>query len=165
MSGGGFVEVTPVGRGSNPVWRLISVVILATGPVIAACGYVDGGTESLQLYVGGALSLFLVPIGIGAWRATTRAQRRLLRLEAVGLPATGEVLTSQSDGGEMPNVILTVRISGPHVPPFATTVTTRPGPGTKPGSRLTVLVDPDDGTFLIRDFDDADFTPYPRDDG
>jgi hypothetical protein len=88
----------------------------------------------------------------------------LLRLEAVGLPATGEVLRSESDGGEMPNLILTVRISGPHVPPFGTTVTARPGPSTKPGSRLTVLVDPDDGTFLIRDFDDADFTPDPPDD-
>ncbi|ROP35518.1 hypothetical protein [Saccharothrix texasensis] len=164
MSGPGFVEVNPVGRGSNPLWRLISAVILATGPVIAAFGYVDGGADSAQLYVGGVLSLFLVPIGIGAWRATTRARNRLLRLEAVGLPATGEVLTAENDGGEVTNMILTVRISGPGTPPFETTVTTQPGPGTKPGSRLTVLVDPDDGTFLIRDFEDADFLSGSHDD-
>ncbi|MCE6996484.1 hypothetical protein LZG04_16995 [Saccharothrix sp. S26] len=159
MAGGGFVEVHPAGRGPNVVWRVVSVVIAGVGPVIAAFGYGDDGIESGQLVVGGVLSLFLVPVGIGVWRGATRARRRLLRLDAVGLPATGLVLATRSDGGEMPEIVVTVRISGPDVPAFDTTVTVRFDPVIRPGYELTVLVDPDDGTFLIRDFDDADFVP------
>ncbi|MBW4716774.1 hypothetical protein [Saccharothrix obliqua] len=159
MSDDGLVELRPVGRGPNLLWRLLSVAAAATGPVIAWFGHREAGTDSAQFYVGGVLALFLVPTGIGMWRATSRARRRLLRLDAVGLPAVGEVLTAESDGGEMPDVVMAVRISGPDVPPFEVTVTARPGPTTTPGSRLTVLVDPADGSYLIRDFDDADFFP------
>ncbi len=159
MADDGLVELHGVGRGPNVGWRLLSLAIGFTGPVLAAFGYAEAGTDSIQFYVGAGLSLILVPLGIGTWTATTRGRARLLRLDEVGLPATGEVLTAEDDGGEMPNMILRVRISGPDVPPFETTVTGRSGPTTKPGSRLTILVDPDDGTFLIRDFDDANFIP------
>ncbi|MFD7660155.1 hypothetical protein ACFV4N_39770 [Actinosynnema sp. NPDC059797] len=165
MSDEGLVDVNPVGRGSNLFWRLLSLAFVLTGPVIAAFGYREAGDESLQFYVGIGLSLLLVPVGIGAWRAVTRARKRLLRLDAVGLPAVGEVLTARNDGGEITKVILTVRISGPDVPPFRATLTTDPGPNTKPGGRLTVLVDPDDGTFLVRDFEDANFISELSDDG
>ncbi|NUT48502.1 MAG: hypothetical protein HOV94_14510 [Saccharothrix sp.] len=164
MSGEGLVEMHPVGRGANVLWRLVSVAIALTGPVIAAFGYRDGGSDSVQLYVGAGLSLILVPVGVGAWRGTGRARRRLLRLDAVGLPATGVVIAAEDDGGEVTNVKVTMRISGPDVPPFEATVTTSPGPGTKVGNEVTVLVDPDDGTFLVRDFDDADFMRERRGD-
>ncbi|WIV58905.1 hypothetical protein [Amycolatopsis nalaikhensis] len=89
MTDSGFVEVRGVGRERNVGWRVLSGLLVAVGPVVAALA--DGTS---QLVLGGVLAIVLVPTGVGLWRGTTRAKRRLLRLDEVGLPATAAILTA-----------------------------------------------------------------------
>ena len=150
MTESGFVEVRGVGRGRNVGWRLLSAVLVAAGPVVAAFA-----SAAPQLVLGGVLSLVLVPTGIGLWRGTSRAKRRLLWLDEVGLPATAAILAVEEGGGDDNPLSLTVRVSGPDVPAFEAVLRTGYRPDLKPGRELTAVVDPGDRTFLIREFDDA----------
>lgn len=159
--GDGLVDVVGVGRGPNIGWRLLSIAFALFGPVLAAFGYAEDGTDSLQLYVGGVLTLIFTPVGIGTWTGTTRARRRLLRLDAVGLPATAKILTARGDGGEDERLDMLLRISGPDVPPFEAQYRCSMNPSFTPGRLLTAVVDPDDGTFLIREVEDANWRPSP----
>ncbi|MDX3188373.1 hypothetical protein PV458_08195 [Streptomyces sp. MN03-5084-2B] len=152
MTESGFVEVQGAGRGRNTGWRLLSVLLVAAGPVVAATA---GGTA--QFVLGGVLTVVLVPTGIGLWRGTTRAKQRLLRLDEVGLPAQAEILAAEEGGGDDNPLRLTLRVSGAGVPAFEAVVTTGYRPDLTPGRELTAVVDPGDRTFLIRELDDANW--------
>ncbi|MEU6154751.1 hypothetical protein ABZ816_32645 [Actinosynnema sp. NPDC047251] len=155
----GLVEVVGVGRGRNVGWRLLSLAFALAGPIVAWFGYDEDGPVSAQLVVGSLLTLLLTPMGIGIWRGTTRTRARLLRLDEVGLPATAEILAARSDGGEDEHVEMLLRISGPDVPPFRAEYRCGMNPSYVRGRLLTAVVDPDDGSFLIREVEDANFDP------
>ncbi|QQQ79721.1 hypothetical protein IOD16_15760 [Saccharothrix sp. 6-C] len=131
MTEDGFVEA----RGGNVVPRLFAVALMATGPVVYAAG--DGGA------LGIVLTAVLLPLGIAVWRAVTRAARRLLRLDEVGLPATAVVLSVEPIS-EDPTVRVRLLIKGPDVPEFVVEHDTRYDPHLKPGNELVAVVDPDD---------------------
>ncbi|ROP35278.1 hypothetical protein [Saccharothrix texasensis] len=131
MTEDGFVEA----RGGNVIPRLFAVALMATGPVVYAAD--DGST------LGIVLTAVLLPLGIAVWRAVTRAARRLLRLDEVGLPATAVVLSVEPIS-EDPTVRVRLLIKGPDVPEFVVEHDTRYDPRLKPGNELVAVVDPDD---------------------
>ncbi|WP_410561814.1 hypothetical protein [Amycolatopsis sp. cmx-4-61] len=152
MTGSGFVEVQGAGRGRNIGRRLLSVSLVVAGPVVAAAA---GGMD--QPVLGGVLAAVLMPMGVSLWRGTTRAKRRLLRLDEVGLLAKAEILAAAAGGGDDNPLRLTLRVSGPEVPAFEAVVTTGYRPDLVPGRELTAVVDPADRTFLVRELDDANW--------
>ncbi|MGW6444477.1 hypothetical protein [Lentzea sp. NPDC055074] len=135
MAGDGFVEVRGANRDRNVVLRLFAVGLMVTGPIVCAAN--DGGT------VGIVLTVVLLPLGIAVWRGITRAKRRLLRLDEVGLPATAHVLTTESIS-EDATVRVRLLIRGPDVPEFVIEHDTRYDPALRPGNELVATVDPDD---------------------
>ncbi|GHH38989.1 hypothetical protein [Lentzea cavernae] len=135
MAGDGFVEVRGADRGGNVVPYLFAVALMVTGPIVYAAA--DGGT------VGIVLTVVLLPLGIGVWRGVTRAKRRLLRLDEVGLPATAVVLSVEPIS-EDPTVRVRLLVKGPDVPEFVVEHDTRYDPALKPGNTLVATVDPDD---------------------
>ncbi|MEV0677109.1 hypothetical protein AB0I60_11355 [Actinosynnema sp. NPDC050436] len=157
--GDGVVDVVGVGRGPNIGWRLVSLAFALAGPITAWFGYAEDGLWSAQMVVGSVLALLLTPLGIGVWRGTTRTRRRLLRLDEVGLPATAEILSARGDGGEVEHVEMVLLISGPDVPPFRAEYRCAMDSGFRRGRLLTAVVDPDDGTFLIREVEDGNWVP------
>ena len=134
MAGDGFVEVHGVSRGRNVVPRLFAVGLMVTGPIVHAVN--DGGT------VGVVLTVLLLPLGIAVWRGITRAHRRLLRLDEVGLPAVAHVLTMEPIS-EDATVRARLLIKGPDVPEFVIEHDARYHPALRPGNKLVATVDPD----------------------
>lgn len=135
MAEDGFVEVRGANRGDNVVLRLFAAALVVTGPIVYAAN--DGGT------VGIVLTVVPLPLGIAVWRGISRAKRRLLRLDAVGLPATAEVLSVEPIS-EDATVRVRLRISGPDVPGFVIEHDAGYHPVFTPGNRLVAAVDPDD---------------------
>ncbi|MEJ2852592.1 MULTISPECIES: hypothetical protein [unclassified Saccharothrix] len=135
MAESGFVEVRGANRGNNVVLHLFAVALMVTGPIVYAS--TDGGT------VGIVLTVILLPLGIGVWRGTGRAKRRLLRLDEVGLPATAFVLTSEPIS-EDATIRVRLLIRGPDVPEFLIDHDTSYHPSLKAGNKLDAVVDPDD---------------------
>ncbi|MFT7838116.1 hypothetical protein Q5530_18425 [Saccharothrix sp. BKS2] len=135
MAEDGFVEVRGANRGDNVVLRLFAVALVVTGPIVYAAN--DGAT------IGIVLTAVLLPLGIAVWRGITRAKRRLLRLDEVGLPATAVVL-SMEPISEDATVRVRLLIKGPDVPEFVTEHDARYHPSLRPGNKLVAVVDPDD---------------------
>ncbi|NUT93971.1 MAG: hypothetical protein HOY78_18315 [Saccharothrix sp.] len=135
MAESGFVEVRGANRGNNVILHLFAVALMVTGPIVYAAN--DGGT------VGIVLTVILVPLGIAVWRGIARAKRRLLRLDAVGLPATAHVLTYEPIS-EDSTVRVQLLIKGPDVPEFIIEHDAPYHPSLRAGNKLDAVVDPDD---------------------
>ncbi|WP_367129109.1 hypothetical protein [Saccharothrix sp. HUAS TT1] len=134
MAEDGFVEVHGANRGNNVFLRLFAVALMVAGPIVYAAN--DGATGGI------VLTAVLLPLGIAVWRGITRAKRRLLRLDEVGLPATAAVLTVEPIS-EDSTIRVRLLIRGPDVPEFIIEHDARYHPSLKPGNKLVAAVDPD----------------------
>ncbi|MFI9810745.1 hypothetical protein [Saccharothrix variisporea] len=135
MAESGFVVVHGANRGNNVFLHLFAVALMVAGPIVYAAN--GGGT------LGIVLTALLLPLGIGVWRGTGRAKRRLLRLDEVGLPATAHVLTHEPIS-EDSTVRVRLLIKGPDVPEFITEHDAPYHPSLRAGNKLDAVVDPDD---------------------
>ena len=147
---GNFQQVIPQGLVARVSSYIGAAVLLLLGPammiVVAA-----GGAFELPTLIGG-IAILVTAGGFGILSAvsTMRMRRRVLRLERTGRPATAEVVSSRSASlGEETGIEVTLRVSGPDVPPFELKHRSTENRIAALGSSFPVIVDPADGAYLI----------------
>ncbi|MBK3566258.1 MULTISPECIES: hypothetical protein [unclassified Streptomyces] len=118
------------------------------GPVMLACT-VFGGAELLLMGV--VFTVIFLPVGLGLWFHTNLEREHNRRLDAVGVPATAEILdlTDFEWNGEESGVLVELRISGPGLRTFETTWKRTHHPALRVGLWCKAVVDPAGGRFRV----------------
>ncbi|MEV0646016.1 hypothetical protein AB0I28_12200 [Phytomonospora sp. NPDC050363] len=140
---------------TGPVWAgslyLCCLLMIAAGPVVLGAAVVAPDSERVPDVVTGAVLLLLLPAGLLLWAATARGRRRERRLDRVGVPATAEILASQTvDIGEQDGVRLTLRVTGDGFGAFESVVEVSAEDDLTVGALLPALVDVERKVFAIR---------------
>lgn len=128
----------------------VAAVVVPCGPAVLAVGALLHDRHWIVLLVGTLTTAVSVPAGLALWRLTSRNRAGTRRLEAVGVRATAEVLTSTltaSDEGHTYEVAM--RVSGVGFEPFEVTQSRTDDAGLSAGTRLQALVDPSDRSYTM----------------
>ncbi|MFJ9896484.1 hypothetical protein ACIQPR_24485 [Streptomyces sp. NPDC091280] len=140
--------VDRVGPGDAVILYSSAAALCLCGPVVLACA-VLGGAELLLL--GGVFTVVFLPVGLGLWLHTNVEREHNRRLDAVGVPATAEILdlTDLEGNGEESGVLVELRISGPGLRTFETTWKRSHHPFLRVGLRCGAVVDPAGRRFRV----------------
>ncbi|MEU8698325.1 hypothetical protein AB0C61_11715 [Streptomyces sp. NPDC048680] len=130
----------------------VAALVVSCGPAVLAVTPLLPDRHWIVLLVGTLTTAVSVPGGIALWLLASRNRAGTRRLEAVGVRATAEVLTSTltaSDEGH--TYVVAMRVSGLGFEAFEVTQSRTGGAGLSAGTRLQALVDPFDRSYTILD--------------
>ncbi|GGX94971.1 hypothetical protein [Streptomyces fructofermentans] len=130
----------------------VAALVVPCGPTVLAVAVLLPDPHRIVLLVGTLTTAVSVPGGVALWRLAGRNRAGTRRLEAVGVRATAEVLTSTltaSDEGHTYEVVM--RVSGFGFEPFEVTQSRTGSAGLSAGARLQALVNPHDCSYAILD--------------
>jgi hypothetical protein len=128
----------------------VAALVAPCGPAVLGVAVLLPDRHWIVLLVGTLTTAVSVPGGVALWRLASRNRAGTRRLEAIGVRATAEVLTSTltgSDEGHTYEVVM--RVSGLGFEPFEVTQRRTGSAGLSAGARLQALVDPFDRSFTI----------------
>lgn len=95
------------------------------------------------MVTGIVLTVILVPVGLLIWLVVAAERKHNRRLDAVGVPATAEIITlTEWDTGDDSGAVVGMRITGPGLRTFEATWKRSSHPGLRVGLRLDAVVDP-----------------------
>ncbi|MDV9171424.1 hypothetical protein R6V09_14995 [Streptomyces sp. W16] len=140
--------VDRVSRWDAAILYFSAATLCLCGPVMLACT-VFGGAELLLMGV--VFTVIFLPVGLVLWFHTNLEREHNRRLDAVGVPATAEILgLADFDwNGEESGVLVELRISGPALRTFETTWKRTHHPALRVGLRCKAVVDPVGGRFRV----------------
>jgi hypothetical protein len=93
----------------------------------------------------------LMVVGASLWSDAGEERADFARLRRSGRPAVAEVVGMETTtDGESEWAVLTLRITGPDVPPFEGRFRCEPEPVMRVGARLKAVVDTSDNLFTLR---------------
>ncbi|MFD4877034.1 hypothetical protein ACFWOB_27250 [Streptomyces sp. NPDC058420] len=137
------------------VGRREAAFLYVTAATVGLCGPVMLGfaalTDAQLMLIGVVFTVVFVPVGPGLWGDTVVGREHNRRLDAVGIPATAEIidLTDFDWSGEESGVEVGLRVSGPGLRTFGTTWRRARHPGLRVGRQLDAVVDLSGGRFRV----------------
>ncbi|WP_329036235.1 hypothetical protein OHT61_07715 [Streptomyces sp. NBC_00178] len=146
------VQVSTLGGVGAVLMKGVAALVVPCGPAVLAVAVLLLDRHWIVLLVGTLATAASVPGGVALWRLASRNRAGTRRLEAIGVRATAEVLTSTltaSDEGHTYEVVM--RVSGLGFEPFEVTQSRTGGAGPSAGARLQALVAPVDRSYTILD--------------
>lgn len=147
---GNFQQVIPKGRAARVASYIGGAVLLLLGPAMMITVGAAGAFEWPTLLGGIAILATAGGYGVLSTVSTVRMQRRVERLARNGRPAVAEVIGARPASiGEETGVEVTVRVSGPDVPPFEMKHRSTESRIAALGETFRLIVDPSDGAYMI----------------
>ncbi len=134
-------------------WGAASLYV--TAAMVGLCGPVMLGfavfTGADVMVMGIVFTVVFVPVGLGFWGNTVAERAQNRRLDAIGVPATAEIidLTDFDWDGESSGVEVELRVSGAGLRTFEANWRRTHHPGLRVGRRLKAAVDPSSGWFRV----------------
>ncbi|WP_112237376.1 hypothetical protein [Kribbella monticola] len=133
-------------------FSLICLTVFVIGPAGLVLSFLYSGDHRwLTRAIALVLTVLFGVTSVLWWRGTRQGRLDTKRLDALGYPATAEILSVESKSwGEMDGVELRLRISGHGFETFETTFGWKYARHYEVGARLAVLVEPSARIFEVK---------------
>lgn len=128
--------------------RVIAVGCWLSAPVLPALAVFDGLHWAWSFF-----SPLMILSGLAIWSEAVKTKKDTARLRRSGRPAVAEIITAEQvdpGDGSADVSVLTVRITGPDVPPFEAPYSCDYDERFRAGAHFKAVVDPSDNLFTLR---------------